>query len=176
MPTRTLTVRGVPDVVLRALRASAGANRRSLNGELLSILERAAVERRTPAAPAPAPAPAPGVREAAVEPYVAARQAPAPSLLDAVDRDALAAVCRRHHIRWLAAFGSRVTRDARPDSDVDVVVEFAPGMTPGLGIVAVAEALRPVLGGARVDLVTRRGLTAPLRERILAGAVPLYGA
>jgi len=168
MSTRTLTVRGVPDVVLRALRASAAASRRSLNGELLGILERAAAERRTPTAAR--------VRELAVEPYVAAPPLPAPSLLDAVNRDALAAVCRRHHIRWLAVFGSRVTGGAGPESDVDVVVDFAPGMTPGLGIVAVAEALRLVLGGARVDLVTRRGLTSPLRERILAGAVPLYGA
>ncbi len=167
MPTRTLTVRGVPDPVLRALRASAGANRRSLNGELLTILEQAAADRRKP--------PGPGVRETAA-PYGAARQPAAPSLLDAVDHDALAAVCRRHHIRWLAVFGSRVTGDATPDSDVDVVVDFEPGMTPGLGIVAVADALRPVLGGARLDLVTRRGLRSPLRERILAGAVPLYDA
>jgi predicted nucleotidyltransferase len=170
MPTRTLTVRGVPDVVLRALRASAEANRRSLNGELLTILEEAAAERRTPTGQR--------VRGPIAEPYAVAREpaAPAPSLLDAVDRVALAAVCRRHHIRWLALFGSRVTGGAGPESDVDVVVDFVPGMTPGLGIVAVAEALRPVLGGARVDLVTRRGLAAPLRDRILAEAVPLYGA
>jgi predicted nucleotidyltransferase len=93
-----------------------------------------------------------------------------------VDQEALAAVCRQHHIAWLAVFGSRAGGDARPESDIDVVVEFEPGMTPGLGIVSVADALRPVLGGARVDLVTRRGLRGPLRDRILASAVPLHGA
>lgn len=168
MPPRTITIRGVPDPVLRTLRAAAAANRRSLNGELLSILEREAAEHRTP--------PARGVREAAGEPYVVAGPAVVGSLFDAVDRDALGAACRRHHIRWLAVFGSRVTGDARPDSDVDVVVEFEEGMTPGLGIVAVAEALGPVFGGVRVDLVTRRGLRSPLRERVLAQAVVLHGA
>ena len=168
MSTRTLTVRGVPDAVLRALRKAAAANRRSLNGEILSVLERAAGERRESAAR--------GVREPAAAPYVAAPPPKAPSLLEVVDRDALGVVCRRHHIRWLAAFGSRVTGDWTPDSDVDVVAEFEPGMTPGLGIVAVAEALQPVLGGARVDLVTKNGLRSPLRERILAQAVVLYGA
>jgi predicted nucleotidyltransferase len=168
MPTRTLTIRGVPDAVLRALRAAARANRRSLNGEILSVLERAAAERRGPAAR--------GVREPAPAAYGVAPPAEAPSLLDVVDREELGAVCRRHHIGWLAVFGSRVTDEWTPDSDVDVVVEFEPGMTPGLGIVAVAEALHPVLGGARVDLVTRRGLTSPLRERILAEAVVLHGA
>ncbi|MDH3498438.1 MAG: nucleotidyltransferase family protein [Gemmatimonadota bacterium] len=88
----------------------------------------------------------------------------------------LAAVCRRHHIRWLAMFGSAARGEARPESDVDLVVEFEPGMTPGFGIVRVAEALRPAFGGRPVDLVTRRGLSPRLRERILADAVPLHGA
>jgi uncharacterized protein len=158
MAQRTLTIRGVPDPVLRRLRASARASRRSLNAELLGVLERAATER------------------AAGDTAGTAGQIQASPIPGGVDRGALAAVCRRHHIRWLAVFGSRATGGARPNSDVDVVVEFEPGMTPGFGIVAVVEALRPVLGGTRVDLVTRRGLRSPLRERILSTAVPLHGA
>jgi predicted nucleotidyltransferase/plasmid stability protein len=166
MPTRTLTVRGIPNAVLRALRKSAAAHRRSLNGEILSLLERAVAEGGAPDGRS--------VREAAV-PYVAAPAdgQVAPSF-EAVDRDRLAAVCRRHHIRWLAAFGSRVTGRWTPASDVDVIVDFEPGMTPGFGIVAVAEALQPVLGGARVDLVTRNGLRSPFRERVLGEAVVLH--
>ena len=76
----------------------------------------------------------------------------------------------------LALFGSQARGDARFDSDIDVLVDFEPGMTPGLGIVTAAEALRPVLGGRRVDLVTRRGLRPALLERILATSVPLCGA
>ena len=172
MRTKTITIRGVPESVLRAIRSASAGNRRSLNGELLVILERAAAEGGAPGSRA-------AVRERVAAPYpVASPGAPERSLKHSVDRAALAAVCRRYHIRSLALFGSHARGEARPDSDVDVVVEFEPGLTPGLGIIAVAEALQPVLGGgrARVDLVTRRGLSPRLRERVLAAAVPLYGA
>jgi len=167
--SKTLTVRGVPDAALRALRSSAAANRRSLNSELLLILERAASETR-------AEAERPRVRESAVPAYQPGRKPAGPSLAAEVDRAALAAVCRRLRIMRLALFGSQARGDARFDSDIDVLVDFEPGMTPGLGIVTAAEALRPVLGGRRVDLVTRRGLRPALLERILATSVPLYGA
>ena len=98
------------------------------------------------------------------------------ALLDAINRDAIVRVCEQHHIRFLALFGSQVKGDAGSDSDVDVLVEFEPGMTPGLGIEAVADALRPAFGGRRVDLVTRRGLSPRLRDEILRTAVTLHGA
>jgi uncharacterized protein len=162
---KTVTIRGVPEPTLRALRAAAAANRRSLNGELLVALDRV-----VSASP-------PAVQEAATRPYAAkpARRSRS-ALLETVDQRALARVCRRHHIRRLALFGSQVKGDADADSDVDVLVEFEPGMTPGLGIETVAEALRPALGGRRVDLLTPRGLAPRLRDEILRTAVPLYGA
>jgi uncharacterized protein len=106
----------------------------------------------------------------------AVRPAAEASLDDVIDREALARVCRQHRIRWLAVFGSHARGEARPDSDVDVVVEFAPGATPGLGIIRVADALGPVFGGRRVDLVTRRGLAPRLRDRILSEARELHAA
>lgn len=169
MPKRTLTVRGVPDAQLKRLRARAAANHRSLNGELLAVLERAAQE-----ADPPAPAPS-RVREPVVPPSTGRRDQ-APSFMETVDREALAAVCRRYHIQWLALFGSHAGGNVRSDSDVDVLVDFAPGRTPGFGIVRVAEALRPVLGGRRVDLVTRRGLPRGLLEQVMASVRPLYAA
>lgn len=72
-------------------------------------------------------------------------------------------------------FGSRARGAARGDSDIDILAEFEPGMTPGFGIVTVAEALRPVFG-AKVDLVTRRGLSPRFLSRILPTAVTLYDA
>jgi hypothetical protein len=169
MADRTLTIRGVADAVLERLRARAAANRRSLNSELLAILDRAAAAESAPTRP-------PGtVREPAAARYAETAR-PAATQLAHVDRGALEDVCRRHHIVWLAVFGSLTRGDARADSDVDVVVDFAPGMTPGFGIVRVADALRPVLGGRRVDLVTRRGLSPRLREPILASAMTLYAA
>jgi predicted nucleotidyltransferase len=169
MRKRTVTVRGVTDTVLRALHDRSEANRRSLNAELLTVLEEAANLPGDRAAPT-------AVREATTTPYATRPPSALPRLADRVDSAALARVCRRHHIKSLALFGSQAQGDAGPGSDVDVLVEFEPGMTPGLALETVAEALRPVLGGGRVDLVTRRGLSPRLRERILPAAVPLYGA
>ncbi len=169
MKQRTITIRGVPETVLRSLRDSSEAHRRSLNSELVFALERAAAELGKQA-------PVSVVREPAVRYAPKSKPASPPSLPNRKDAQALAGVCRRYHITWLAVFGSQATGEARPDSDVDVVVDFEPGMTPGFGIQAVAEALSVAFGGRRVDLVTRRGLSPRLRERILATAVPLYGA
>jgi hypothetical protein len=148
----------------------AAASRRSLNGELLTILDRAAAGESGPSSAAPAPDRA--VREPT--PAYADPAERAPTVLANVDTAALTEVCARYHIVWLAVFGSHVRGDARPDSDVDVVVDFATGMTPGFGIVRVADALRPVFGGRRVDLVTRRGLAPRLREQILSDARTLH--
>ena len=175
MADRTLTVRGVADAVLERLRARAAANRRSLNGELLAILDQAAASEPTLQAPHARPASHRAVREPGAVAYGGAIHTPPVRLTD-IDRDVLADVCRRYDIVWLAVFGSVARGDALPDSDVDVVVDFAPGMTPGFGIVRVADALRPVFAGHRVDLVTRRGLSPRLREAILSSAKTLYAA
>jgi len=58
---------------------------------------------------------------------------------------------------------------------VDLLAEFEPGMTPGLAIENVARSLEPLFGGRRVDLLTPRGLSPRLQDRIAATAVPLYG-
>lgn len=167
MPFRTLTVRGVSDAILERLRARAASSRRSLNGELLVILEAAVGE----SPPEQRPDSIARAGSEAVPRYGLA----APDLLDEVDRDALAMVCRRHHIRRLDVFGSLADGSARPDSDADVIVEFEPGRTPGFDIVRIAEALRPVFGGRRVDLVTPREL-GRLRDRVMPSAVTLYAA
>ena len=167
MQKDTVTVRGVPHTTLKALKAKAESSHRSLNGELLAILEDAARDAGG--------AGGSRVRETAASPY-SGRAAPLVTRSADLDLEVLGAVCRRYHIRRLAVFGSLARGDARPDSDVDVAVDFEPGMTPGLGIIRVAEDLRPVFGNRRVDLVTRRGLSARLRERLRATEQVLYGS
>ena len=49
-----------------------------------------------------------------------------------IPAEGLSDFCLRNHIRKLAIFGSALRPDFRPDSDVDVLVEFEPGHTPGL--------------------------------------------
>lgn len=71
-------------------------------------------------------------------------------------------------VRSLALFGSVARDEARPDSDVDLLIEVEPPM--GLmGLVRIQHHLEELLG-ARVDLVTREGLHPALRQRILAEA------
>jgi predicted nucleotidyltransferase len=72
----------------------------------------------------------------------------------AVNPERLAELCRRFHVSKLELFGSRAKGTARPDSDVDLLVTFEPGQTPGLAFVALAEELETILGRS-VDLLVR---------------------
>lgn len=89
-------------------------------------------------------------------------------------RDKIAAFCRRNHIRKLAFFGSFLRDDFRPDSDIDVLVDFEPGHVPGFRIIEIEEELSAILGGRTVDMVTEKYLNRRLRDRILASREPVY--
>jgi uncharacterized protein len=93
-----------------------------------------------------------------------------------IDPEAVSAFCRRHHIARLALFGSVLRDDFRPDSDVDVLVEFLPGHVPGLRFVTIEREFSELLHGRRVDLVTPKFLNARIRERVLSTAESLYVA
>src|SRR5205809_4315092 len=93
-----------------------------------------------------------------------------------IDRYAVSAFCRRHCIKILALFGSVLRDDFRPDSDVDVLVEFQPGHVPGLDFMAIQCELSGLLQGRRVDLVTPKFLNSRIRDEVLTSAEPLYDA
>lgn len=83
------------------------------------------------------------------------------------DRAALAALCRRHGIRRLSLFGSVLKGTARPDSDVDLLVEFEPGEVPGyLGMAEIEVELSELLGGRQVDLRTVAELSRYFRDEV----------
>lgn len=82
--------------------------------------------------------------------------------------------CKRWHIRRLAIFGSALRDDFGPDSDVDVLVEFEEGHTPGWEIVDIGEDLSSVFGGRYVDIVDPQFLIPGIKERALASAVVQY--
>ncbi len=92
----------------------------------------------------------------------------------AIDKKRIAEFCRKHHIRKLSLFGSVLRDDFRPDSDVDVLVEFEPGHTPALEIVDIAEELSNLLGGRKVDLVNPRYLNRHISARVLSDAEVQY--
>ncbi len=87
-----------------------------------------------------------------------------------IDRAALASFCRTHHVHKLSLFGSVLRDDFRPDSDVDVLVEFEPGFRIGyLGLAAMEIELTDLLG-RRVDLRTPAELSQRFRGEVVAGA------
>jgi len=93
-----------------------------------------------------------------------------------IDRDRIAEFCRRHHIRRLSLFGSVLRDDFRPDSDVDVLVEFEPGTRVGLIGLADVEIELAELLGRKVDLNTPGFLSRYFREQVLAEAEVQYDA
>jgi uncharacterized protein len=93
------------------------------------------------------------------------------------DRDALAELCRRHAIVRLSLFGSVLKGTARPDSDVDLLVEFIPGSEPGLlGLSTIEAELSALLGGWRVDLRTPADLSRHFCTEVVSTAAPQYPA
>ena len=91
----------------------------------------------------------------------------------AIDREKLAEFCQRNPIRKLSLFGSVLREDFRPDSDVDVLVEFEPGRTPGWRFFTLGEELEPLMG-RRVDLNTPGFLSPYFRDEVQAEAEVLH--
>jgi predicted nucleotidyltransferase len=93
------------------------------------------------------------------------------------DTAALAAACRRNCIRRLSLFGSTLKGTNRPDSDVDLLVEFEPGKEPGLLALAGIEAeLSALAGGRPVDLRTPSDLSRYFRDDVVRTAEVQYAA
>lgn len=82
--------------------------------------------------------------------------------------------CRRHHIRKLSLFGSVLRDDFRPDSDVDVLVEFEPGYSVGLIRLAGMEIELAKIVGRKVDLRTPAELSRYFRQKVLDTAEVQY--
>ena|ERR1035438_8796925 len=92
-----------------------------------------------------------------------------------VSPESLTAICSRYRISELAVFGSAARGDMRPDSDVDIIVEFESGTHPGLGFFQLEEDLTELFGH-HVD-VCRKSLLKPLvRPSVLRDAVVLFEA
>lgn len=90
-----------------------------------------------------------------------------------IPRDQIADFCRRNHIRKLALFGSVVREDFRPDSDVDVLVEFEPEYTPGLRFFTMQTELSQILGRP-VDLNTPHWLSPRFLDEVQREQVSVY--
>jgi predicted nucleotidyltransferase len=98
-----------------------------------------------------------------------------PSARVNIPTERVADFCRRHHIRRLALFGSVLRDDFRADSDVDVLVEFEAGHTPGLAFFTMEQELSEILG-RQVDLNILKSLSKYFRDEVLGHAEVLYVA
>ena len=86
--------------------------------------------------------------------------------------------CQKWGIAQFALFGSVLSPNSRPDSDIDVLVNFQPGIQHGLFDIMQMEEELSRLFGRDVDLVTRRGVEVShdgvLRDSILSAAEVIY--
>lgn len=90
-----------------------------------------------------------------------------------IPQDEITTFCRRHHIRRLAFFGSVLREDLRPDSDLDVLVEFDPDHIPGLAFFTIEDELSQIMG-RKVDLNTVQFLSPYFRQQVRDEAVVIY--
>lgn len=92
-----------------------------------------------------------------------------------IPKDKIAEFCQRHHIRKLSLFGSVLRNDFRPESDIDFLVEFELGKTPGyFKLVSMETELAEMLEGRKIDLRTPNELSIYFRDRVMAEAVVQY--
>lgn len=93
-----------------------------------------------------------------------------------VEHNALVDLCRRYHVRELSVFGSAARGKMRPDSDIDLLVEFFPeakiDLFDHVGLMLDLEKLL----GRKVDLVSKEGLKPLIRSSVLADARLIYAA
>ncbi|MDI9636481.1 nucleotidyltransferase family protein [Geitlerinema splendidum] len=92
-----------------------------------------------------------------------------------IPQEAIAQFCQHHYIRKLSLFGSVLRDDFTPESDIDFLVEFELGKTPGyFELVSMEMELSTLLEGRKIDLKTPNELSCYFRDRVIADAVVQY--
>ena len=92
-----------------------------------------------------------------------------------IPKTELVAFCQARGVRRLAIFGSALRADFGPASDIDVLVEFAPGRAPGLlGVAGMEIELSALFDGRKVDLRTPQDLSRYFRQEVLDTAEVQY--
>lgn len=90
------------------------------------------------------------------------------------DREQVAKVCRKYGIKKLSIFGSTARGEAKPDSDIDLLVEFEEGSRMGFAIIRMEDELSEAFGGGKIDLLTPKSINSRIRDIALQDAVVIY--
>ncbi|MBL8291034.1 MAG: nucleotidyltransferase family protein [Bryobacterales bacterium] len=93
-----------------------------------------------------------------------------------VDEAKLADLCRQYGVKELSLFGSAVRNEMRPESDIDLLVEFLPDANVDLVDYAGLMLDLSRLLGRKVDLVSKKGLKPLIRTAVLEEAHLIYAA
>ena len=92
-----------------------------------------------------------------------------------IQKDKIAEFCKKHHVQRLAIFGSALRNDFKLESDIDILVDFEPGRTPGFfKLFEMEDELSNLFGGRKVDLLTPQDLSQYFRDKVVEGAEVQY--
>jgi len=81
---------------------------------------------------------------------------------------ALQKIAKQFHIKKISLFGSAARSDDRPDSDIDLLVEFEHNQTPSLSrLIALQDVLKKLFGGREVDIATPSIMNNPYRKQAI---------
>ena len=90
-------------------------------------------------------------------------------------KDRIVDFCKKHHIQLLAIFGSSLRNDFGPESDIDILVEFVPGRTPGFfKLFEMEDELSTLFSVRKVDLRTPQDLSRYFRDKVVKDAEVQY--
>ncbi len=96
------------------------------------------------------------------------------SLEKKISREKLVDFCKRNYIRKLSVFGSFIRDQMRPESDIDILVEFERNHTPGLFSIVKMEMELSEIIGRKVDLRTPEDLSQYFRDEVVKNAILQY--
>jgi predicted nucleotidyltransferase len=114
---------------------------------------------------------------AAEKAYFGLEELNMPTKTVSIPRHKIAEFCNRHRIRKLSLFGSATRDDFRPDSDVDLLVEFEPQAKVGFfKLYDLEQELSSLLDGRRIDINTPNSLSKYFRDEVLREAEVHYVA
>ncbi|HII94482.1 MAG TPA: nucleotidyltransferase [Candidatus Methanofastidiosum sp.] len=98
-----------------------------------------------------------------------------PRIIDLISNNKLSKFCKDNHIKKMSLFGSVLTENFNSESDIDILVEFEEGLTPGIfKILEMEEEISSLFEGRKVDLRTPNDISRYFRNQVIENSEVLY--